>query len=153
MKKTILTGLIAFFSLFSASQTNQQLKVKQSIETLFNGMASKDSLRIKSVMHPSARLQSASFDKNGKSVLKDELVSNFVKQIVSISSSVTIEERILSYDIKIDGNLATVWTPYQFYVNNKLSHCGVNIFQLFMDENNSWKIIQIADTRRKENCD
>lgn len=151
--KTILTGLIMLFSFFAIAQNKEELKVKQSIETLFSGMANKDSVKIKSVMHQSARLQSASFDKNGKSVLKDDNVSDFVKQIVFIPADVIIEERILSYEIKIARNLATAWTPYQFYVNNKLSHCGVDIFQLFKDENNNWKIIQIADTRRKENCD
>ncbi|TKC00361.1 nuclear transport factor 2 family protein [Pedobacter cryophilus] len=153
MMKTILIGLIVFFSFFAMAQTPEELKVKQSIEALFSSMASKDSVKIKSVMHQSARLQSASFDKNGKSVLKDDHVSDFLKQIASIPLSVNIEERILSFEIKIDGNLATAWTPYQFYVNNKLSHCGVNIFQLFKEENNNWKIIQIADTRRKENCE
>ncbi|HOD10564.1 MAG TPA: nuclear transport factor 2 family protein, partial [Flavobacterium sp.] len=41
-----------------------------------------------------------------------------------------------------------VWTPYEFYVNEKLSHSGVNAFTLFK-ENEKWKIIHLIDTRRK----
>ena len=54
-------------------------------------------------------------------------------------------------DIKIDGNLASVWTPYEFYLDNNFSHCGVNSFQLF-NNNGNWEIIYIVDTRKKLGC-
>jgi hypothetical protein len=31
---------------------------------------------------------------------------------------------------KVDGSMAHAWTPYEFYVNGKLSHKGVNAFTL-----------------------
>lgn len=34
--------------------------------------------------------------------------------------------------------MANVWADYEFYVNGKLLHKGVDAFQLFC-ENNSWK--------------
>ena len=52
------------------------------------------------------------------------------------------------FDIKIDGNLASVWTPYEFYVNDTLSHIGANSFTM-IKENNQWLIIHLIDTRRK----
>jgi len=61
------------------------------------------------------------------------------------------EERLLSYKVLVDGNMAHVWTPYEFYVNGQLSHCGVNSFQLFND-NGQWKITYIIDTRRRNDC-
>jgi len=57
-------------------------------------------------------------------------------------------EKLLDYKIQIDGPLAHVWTPYEFYVNGKLSHSGVNSFTLFK-EKDAWQIIHIIDTRRK----
>ncbi|MBX2840799.1 MAG: hypothetical protein KTR26_03455 [Flammeovirgaceae bacterium] len=62
------------------------------------------------------------------------------------------DEKILSYDIKIDGHFATAWTEYKFYLGQEFSHCGVNAFHLFKSEE-GWKITQITDTRRKEDCD
>ena len=62
--------------------------------------------------------------------------------------TVKIEERITNYDIKIDDPLASVWAEYEFYIDGKLSHKGVDAFQLFKS-NAGWKIIQICDTRRK----
>ncbi len=47
--------------------------------------------------------------------------------------------------------MANVWAPYEFYLNNDFSHCGVNYFQLFFD-GIQWKIIYLIDTRRKQGC-
>jgi hypothetical protein len=59
------------------------------------------------------------------------------------------EERILNYNVQIDGNLAHVWTPYEFYINDQLSHIGTNSFTLYND-NGKWQIIHLIDTRRKK---
>ena len=62
------------------------------------------------------------------------------------------DEKIKFEAIHIDGNLASVFTPYEFYYKGKFSHCGANSFQ-FVKQNNVWKIQYIIDTRRKENCE
>jgi hypothetical protein len=47
--------------------------------------------------------------------------------------------------------MASVWAPYKFYLGDKFSHCGVDVFQL-MKTGDGWKIIYIVDTRRKGDC-
>ncbi len=74
--------------------------------------------------------------------------SDFYKSIATIPLSMKFEEKILSFKVQIDGSMAHVWTPYEFYVNDKLSHSGVNSFQLYKD-NEVWKVVYIIDTRRK----
>ena len=86
-------------------------------------------------------------------VLKGNKFSNesskeFYISIATIPKDVVVEEKILSYNIQVDGTMAHVWTPYEFYMNGKLSHYGVNAFTLFK-ENEKWKIIYVIDTRRK----
>lgn len=61
-------------------------------------------------------------------------------------------EKLLYFDINIDGNLASAWTPYEFYVNGSFSHCGSNSFQLFKN-NGNWEIIFLVDTRRRQGCE
>lgn len=147
----IITILISGFAVFA--QNTEEQKVQKSIEQFFKGMAAKDSVLIKAVMHKAARLNSVAVDNEGKPVLQESTITSFIKQISTLPADVNIEERILSYEIRVDGNLATTWTPYQFYVNGKLSHCGIDAFQLFKDESGIWKITQIADTRRKDKCE
>ena len=71
-----------------------------------------------------------------------------VKSIASIPNTMQFEELLLGHTIHIDGAMAIDWTPYEFYVNGKKSHSGVNVFSLYK-ENGQWKIVAIIDTRRK----
>ncbi len=93
-------------------------------------------------------LQSISESVSKGNKLFDETANEFYKSIASIPASMKFHEKILSYTIQIDGTMAHVWAPYEFYLNDKLSHSGVNTFTLFK-EKDSWKIIYLIDTRRK----
>ncbi|MEO1625871.1 MAG: hypothetical protein AAFV25_12000, partial [Bacteroidota bacterium] len=89
-------------------------------------------------------------DKDGKPTIK---MGNAEEFIAAVGSPHAPEwrEKIWSYDVQIDGRLATAWTEYTFFLGTQLLHCGVNAFQFF-ESADGWKIIQITDTRRKEGC-
>ncbi len=139
--------IFLFFG-FSVSISAQEKEIKQSISVFFEGLQSADTLKIQSVCHKEMKLQSI-MEKNTIGNLSFETNEEFYKSIASIPKNIKIEERILSYKIQIDGSMAQVWTPYEFYINNKLSHFGTNSFTLLL-ENNIWKIVHIIDTRRKK---
>ncbi len=61
-----------------------------------------------------------------------------------------LRERYWDGKIITDGNIATVWAPYDFYLNGAFSHCGVDLFYL-VKENMSWRIAHFGYTRNK-NC-
>ena len=126
--------------------------MRTTIETFFEGFHKQDSTVIKQVVADNIILQSIGRDKKGNTIIKSDEFSQFLKSIVSIPSTVTFEEKILGYNIQIDGNMANVWTPYEFWLNDQFSHCGVNSFQL-VKMNDAWKIIYLIDTRRKEGCE
>lgn len=151
MKNFILIFLFLtiYIPLF-AQQSEEEKAVKAVIVQLFEGMQKHDSTMIRACFHPSARMQSVGADrKTGVVGLTTEAsVDGFVKSIGSIPMNVKLEERVLSYEIRTDAQMATAWTPYEFYVNEKLQHCGVDAFQFYKTDK-GWKIITIADTRRK----
>lgn len=138
---------VLFALLLMQTVTAQEADVKKAIDSFFEGIHSRDTIRIKSVCADGMILQSVSEGKNG-SKLTTERASEFITSIAGIPAGTKIEERLLDYKIQIDGAMAHAWTPYEFYIDGKLSHKGVNSFQLFKD-NGNWKIIYIADTRRK----
>ncbi|AUC16326.1 hypothetical protein BTO06_14730 [Tenacibaculum sp. SZ-18] len=53
--------------------------------------------------------------------------------------------------MKIDGNLASVWTPHEFYDDINFSHCGANSFQMF-NISGKWIIIFIVDMGKRVGC-
>ncbi len=149
----ILVVFLAFFafSLQTLAQSEAPA-VKASIERFFEGMKANDSTLIKSVIHASCTLRSVSAGKDGETILLEEKMASFIKAVGTRREGISLDERITSYDIKTDGDMAMAWTPYRFYVNNQFRHCGVNVFSL-MKTGGIWKIVSIIDTRRKDNCD
>lgn len=134
-----------FLSSFCFAQNTDQNAVKETVERLFVGMKSADTTIIKSVFADAAILQTIT--KNN--TVKTDKVQDFVDSISKLSKN-DADERIKFEAVHIDGSLASVFTPYEFYFKGKFSHCGANSFQL-VKQNNIWKIQYLIDTRRT-NC-
>ncbi|WP_338733718.1 nuclear transport factor 2 family protein [Mangrovimonas cancribranchiae] len=132
-------------------QTNPEMKVKHTIETFFEGFHKGDTTLMKSVLADKVVLQTAFKNKEGKDQLVSEDLSKLISAIGNRPEDQKWNEKLLSYNIQVDGNMANAWTPYEFWFNGNFSHCGVNSFQLFND-NGTWKIIYLIDTRRREGC-
>ncbi|WP_431241681.1 nuclear transport factor 2 family protein [Flavobacterium sp. P21] len=140
--------IIIVFLLLALSVNAQKQDVQKTIEVFFEGFHQKDSMKIKSVCSDRIILQSISESVTKGNKLSDEKASVFYRSIATIPANLKFQEKIISYNIQIDGTMAHVWAPYEFYLNDKLSHLGVNTFTLFK-EKDSWKIIYLIDTRRK----
>jgi len=139
--------ILLFFGLSIGVFAQEEKAIKQSISVFFEGLQTSDTLKIQSICHKEMKLQSI-MEKNTVGGLSFQSNSEFYKSVAAIPKNLKIEERLLSYKIQVDGSMAHVWTPYEFYVNDKLSHSGVNSFQLYK-ENDGWKVVYILDTRRK----
>ncbi|WP_158828912.1 nuclear transport factor 2 family protein [Mucilaginibacter lacusdianchii] len=150
MKKALLLLSILINAGMAFSQSQEHGAVKQVVDNLFTAMRTSDTTLLKSVFHEDMVLQSVANKREGGTALITEKAADFIKSIAALHKEV-YDERIEIKDIKIDGQLASVWANYKFYVGSTFSHCGVDVFQL-MKMADGWKIIYIADTRRKGNC-
>jgi hypothetical protein len=150
MQKSLLSCALIFLSFYVSAQkiSQESESVKKVINQLFEGMRKGDSTIVRSVFYENAKMQSIFTDKTGAIVLsKTDGIDGFVKAVGTPHPEVW-DERLLNYEIKIDGSMATAWTPYEFYRGNNFSHAGVDAFTLFKTAD-GWKIIYICDTRRK----
>ncbi|MFO7720116.1 MAG: nuclear transport factor 2 family protein [Gillisia sp.] len=149
----ILVYLLVLFTGLSvvAQETSEETAAKNTVESFFVAFHNQDSLALKELAHPSVTMQSIAEDEEGNVKLTTDTYSDFIKAISAIPETTKFEEKLHSFDIKVNGSLANVITPYSFFVNGELSHCGVNSFQLFKEDGN-WKIIYLVDTRSKEDC-
>lgn len=137
--------VLLLLSSFCFAQKIENDAIKESVEKLFTGMKNADTIMIKSVFADNAILQTIT--KND--VVKTEKLQNFLSSFSKLSKN-DADEKIKFETIHIDGNLASVFTPYEFYYKGKFSHCGANSFQL-VKQNDVWKIQYLIDTRRT-NC-
>lgn len=151
-----IPALLLFLLILRFSCLGQEAPPKEelrnTIETFFRGFHKQDSVMMRSVVHNEVSMQSIGADETGNTILHQVDFENFIKSIVSIPDSSAFREEIHSYDIKVDGDMANVWTPYSFYFNGEFSHCGVNSFQLIQVKD-QWKIFFLVDTRRRTGCE
>jgi hypothetical protein len=125
--------------------------VKAAINLFFDGMRNADASMVKASFADSAILQTVVVNREGKVSVRNEPITGFA-DVLSKQKKGDLDERIEFETIKIDGPMATVWTPYKFYFQGNFSHCGVNSFQL-VKLNGTWKIQYIIDTRRRQGCE
>lgn len=120
--------------------------IKAVINKTFIAMKEGDTLKIKECFTEGALLQTFMRTKDGGLSLTRETVGDFCKAIASLPKGAA-DEQIVFDQIKIDGRMAAVWTPFKLYINGKFYSCGVNSFQL-VKLDKEWKIQYIIDTRK-----
>lgn len=133
------------------AQTISEDPINNVIEYFFEGFHNRDTAQMRSVLSDRIHMQRIGKNPEGIPYLKEESVDDFLTSIASLPDTLVIEERLHFYTVQTDGDMAHAWTPYSFYLQGKLHHCGVNSFQLFND-GKQWKIIYIVDTRQVGNC-
>jgi hypothetical protein len=150
MKKIFNFQSLVLVVLLLVSNNNycQIDNIKKSIGIFFEGLNTRDTTKIKTVCSKNFTLQTIE-EKGIVSNLMQTPIKKFFQNIASVPSVMTIEEKILDCKIQIDGTMAIAWMPYEFYINEKLSHSGVNVFTMFKDEG-IWKVVSIIDTRRNK---
>ena len=133
--------------LFAGCNLYGQDSPKAAVEKFFVAFHARDTAVLRAVMHKTAALHSVSERREGPR-LSHETVADLLKSIISIPADMKFEEKLLSVSEQIDGNMAHVWAPYEFFIDGKRSHGGVNSFHL-VREAGQWRIVHLLDTRRK----
>ncbi len=125
--------------------------VIEPIQRLFTAMQQSDTIGLAAIFHPDARLSSL-VKRPDKTELQSTEIATFIHRIANTQAGALLEE--LHYtEVRIDGDLATAWTPYTFFFQGNLSHCGTNSFQLARTgSSGTWQIYSILDSRYPEDC-
>ena len=132
-----------------APDSASEAEVLAVVNRLWEAMRTNDSSKARSVFDSTAQMVSI-VDRNGTRAVRWSRADNFVRAIGAATTPWI--ERMVGPEVRIDGNLASVWTWYDFTVNGKMSHCGYDSIELarMLD---GWKIIYIADTRQTTGCE
>ena len=149
MYRKLLFSILTLFTLKSMAQ-DDETAIKTVINNMFDGMRKTDSVLIRSAFASKAILQTIAKTKEGKISVRSEVLDSFIIAVTRPHKEV-YDERIIFDLVKVDAELAIAWTPYQFFIDEKFSHCGVNSFQLVKIEG-QWKIQYLIDTRRRQDC-
>jgi hypothetical protein len=72
---------------------------------------------------------------------------------ISFNKKEVIKERMRDSGVvvQVKNRIASVWAPYDLWVNDVFSHCGVDVFTL-LKTGDGWKIASCSYTIEKNTC-
>lgn len=109
------------------------------IQTMFDGMTKRDAQLIRNPVLPGGSMV---LMRDGKPI---QLTFEAFAARVAKPGTSHIEERIHDPLVRIDHDLALVWAPFEVLVDDKLDHCGTDLFTLIRTDG-KWLIASVADT-------
>ena len=132
--------LLFLFPLIAMGQspTKDEEQIKVVILKTFSAMKSVDSVALKSCFTSNAMLHISQVKPEGNA-LREVPADKFIQNVMTRKPG-DMDERVLSWGpILIDQEIATAWVPYEFYLNGKFSHKGVDVF-LLVKTGNEYRI-------------
>ena len=141
---------LTFSKIEYAQFQSDSANVMTVINKLFQAMRLGNEKLVLSAFDSSAVLMSVG-SSLGKTIVHSDDYLSFAKAVGTPHSQVW-DERISNPVIYISGDVAAVWAEYNFYLGEKLNHCGIDSFQL-VKRDKGWRILVIVDTRKKEGCE
>jgi hypothetical protein len=119
-----------------------------AVEQIFEGMRTADAEMVREVFASDARFAVLDM-RDGPARIGAQSVDGWLTAVGS--SEGRWNEQVYDLDVRVDGNMASVWAPYTFYLDGQISHCGINSIEMLRDAD-GWKVTQLSDTRRREGC-
>jgi hypothetical protein len=114
-------------------------------QKLFDAMAAHDGAGARALFIPDANLVAVSPD--GKVTVTP--IEKWTDRLSSSKDSWL--ERMWSPKVQERNAIATVWGQYDFHLNGKFTHCGIDTFTL-VKTNGEWRIVALAFTRETSAC-
>lgn len=145
MKNIIITAafcLLIFTAPGLAQKTGDARDALAVVNKLFDEMAAANSAGIISTGTPENQLVAIRKLPGGKQRIDVIGGEAFAKMFTKPGS---IKEIMYDPKVEVSGDWAMVWGRYVFFVGDKVSHCGINQFNLVRTDA-GWKIANGAST-------
>jgi hypothetical protein len=150
--KTLCSAVVAMLVLTAPTTAqNPAQDAVAVVRRLFDAMRAQDTAAMRTTLAATARLVATGTNQQGQPTVRAVPIDGWLRSVGGARARP--DERIYEPEVRVDQNLATVWTRYDFFVGENFSHCGYDAFQL-VRTGGQWRIVQIADTQRRgvERC-
>ena len=148
MMRRLIVSLLLVLSAgrVEAQVASDSAAITGVVTKLFDAMRARDTTTMRALFVPNASMQSLR-----DTAVTFDRIDGWIAGVARAPQGVVLDERLGPQQVRIDGNLATVWVDYWFYAGPRFSHCGVDAFQLARI-GGAWKIFSVVDTRRTKGC-
>jgi len=115
------------------SSTTDRDAVLKVVQAFFDTMTGRDIDGAREILVPQGRFHAMRTGAEPRPLSNEEYLAQLQ------ASKQTMRERIWNPDVRVHGSIATMWAPYDFWIDGKFSHCGVDAFDLIRTDK-GWKI-------------
>lgn len=122
---------------------DEEADVVATLQRLFDALGNGDAELLRSVVDPSVVMHYSEVV-DGETTHGSATLDGLAERITSAEEALV--ERMWDPVVLMDGPLATIWTPYDFYVGETFSHCGIDVANLMRTEE-GWRIVGLSWTR------
>jgi hypothetical protein len=120
------------------AQVSEERAVIAAAQAVFDAMKALDPEALQDSMVPEGFLMAVGFETTRRTT-RDDFASRLAGQTRPMF------ERMWDPEVRIDGPIATLWAPYDFYRSLEFSHCGTDVFQLAKTPE-GWKVVMLSYT-------
>lgn len=117
-------------------------------EGILRAISTADSALARSLMVPGMQTVSTA---NDRPVRPPRFGTDEAMRAMIGGSTEKLLERMWNPTVSLHGNLAVVQTPYDFFIDGKFSHCGVDVFTLLRTPV-GWRVAALAWTTQASPC-
>ena len=147
--RSFLFVLAAVLSHHTFGQSDDEKLVRATAEQFFLAIETKDRALLESIMVPGSLNISTQELQNDQAKITTLNYTSMIDLLTGAGNEK--KERAWDETILVQGHIAVYWAPYDFHVDQKFTHCGIDSFQLIKKEGR-WLISNASWTRETLNC-
>lgn len=144
----LVLAALAAAPLAAVETADERQAVVAAVERFFHAMATKDVEAARAVSVPDGRWFAVR-PVDGRPAIRS--FSNAEDFAAWPTREAWYLERIWDPEVRVDGRLATLWAPYDFWLDGVFHHCGIDAVDLLRDDE-GWKVIGGAYTMETDGC-
>jgi hypothetical protein len=151
MKRLFLALLLLIAAPAAAQHAGERdsAAVLATVDQLFGALASKNRADLMGAVVAEGRATATGVDDAGRPYVESVDWTTFADRLAR--STEQLRERLIDPHVHVEGDIAMIWSRYEFERNGAFSHCGIDHFDLVRIEGR-WRVLNLTWTRQTVGC-
>ena len=147
MRFILLFVLVTAMFTGKAQKTPEEKQVLQVVDDFFAALEKQDSTQFRKMFLHNGYIYAT------RAMADSAVIRSLTPAAFRFRPGQILKERMrpATTMTKVDGGIAMVWAPYDLWVNDTFSHCGVDVFTL-IKTTAGWRIASVAYTIETQGC-
>lgn len=117
------------------------------VDQLFGALATRNSAALLAAVVPEGRATSSRMQPTRG--FRSRLWAEFAAGLAG--GTERLSERLIDPHVHVEGDIAMIWSRYEFEVDGRFAHCGIDHFDL-VRQDGRWRVLNLTWTQQTVGC-